>query len=52
MDQFRQFQEGKEIDVRRSVERQRSPDEGRFYGMMQSAEQYAFVYKVLRELVH
>ena len=38
------------IDIKRSVERQRSPDEGRCNSMMQATDQYHFCYRVLRLL--
>jgi len=38
------------IDIKRSVERQRSPHEGRSSNMMQSSDQYHFCYRTLRLL--
>ncbi len=50
LDQFHAFSTSGEIDIMRSVERQRSPTEGRCNSMMQSTDQYAFCYRVLRLL--
>ncbi len=50
LDQYKILRSSGQIDVKRSVERQRSPTEGRFNGMMQSTDQYAFCYRVLRLL--
>ncbi|MGC2595315.1 MAG: protein-tyrosine phosphatase family protein [Rhabdochlamydiaceae bacterium] len=47
LDQFRAAFSGEKIDIKRSVERQRSPLEGRCNSMMQSTDQYAFCYRVL-----
>jgi protein tyrosine phosphatase/predicted NAD-dependent protein-ADP-ribosyltransferase YbiA (DUF1768 family) len=38
------------IDIKRCVERQRSPEDGRCNSMMQSTDQYHFCYRVLRIL--
>jgi protein tyrosine phosphatase len=38
------------VDIKRSVERQRSPDEGRCNSMMQATDQYHFCYRTLREI--
>lgn len=38
------------IDIKRNVERQRSPDEGRCNSMMQARDQYHFCYRTLREI--
>ena len=51
LDQFKHLSTGT-VDVKRSVERQRSPTEGRCYSMMQSSDQYTFCYRVLRELAN
>ncbi|MBS0620804.1 MAG: DUF1768 domain-containing protein [Verrucomicrobia bacterium] len=39
-----------QVDVMDCVRRQRDPQEGRYYGMMQAPEQYLFSYQVLEEL--
>jgi protein tyrosine phosphatase len=49
IDQYGYLSSGK-IDVKRSVERQRSPIEGRCHSMMQSSDQYLFCYHTLRQL--
>jgi protein tyrosine phosphatase/predicted NAD-dependent protein-ADP-ribosyltransferase YbiA (DUF1768 family) len=46
LDQARYLSSGN-IDVKRSVERQRSPQEGRCHSMMQSPDQYLFCYRTL-----
>ncbi len=50
LDQYKIFRTSGQIDIKRSVERQRSPTEGRCHSMMQSSDQYAFCYRVLRLL--
>lgn len=50
-DQYRKWKDGKEIDIRKCVEEQRSPQTGRYYKMVQSPEQYAFCYSSLRHLI-
>jgi ribA/ribD-fused uncharacterized protein len=50
LDQYKILRASGQIDVKRSVERQRSPTEGRCHSMMQSSDQYAFCYRVLRLL--
>jgi protein tyrosine phosphatase/predicted NAD-dependent protein-ADP-ribosyltransferase YbiA (DUF1768 family) len=49
LEQYPHLATGK-IDIKNSVERQRSPNEGRCNSMMQSPNQYAFCYRVLRLL--
>ncbi len=49
IDQFEHLLTG-EIDIKRSVERQRSPTEGRCNSMIQSPDQYLFCYRTLRLL--
>lgn len=49
IDQYRAMKAGA-IDVKRCVERQRSPLDGRCHSMMQSPEQYAFCYRTLKVL--
>lgn len=39
-----------EVAIKRSVERQRSPEEGRCNSMMQARDQYHFCYRTLREV--
>ncbi len=50
LDQLHAFSTAGEIDIMRSVEQQRSPTEGRCNSMMQSTDQYAFCYRVMRLL--
>lgn len=50
IDQYRARKAGEAIDVKRCVERQRSPLEGRCHSMMQAPEQYAFCYRTLELL--
>lgn len=49
LDQYPLLKEGK-IDIKRSVERQRDPEEGRCNSMMQATDQYHFCYRTLRLL--
>lgn len=50
LDQFQRYHSEGTIDMKRNVERQRSPLEGRCHSMMQSTDQYHFCYRVLRIL--
>lgn len=49
LDELRALKEGKEPDVKSSVERLRNPSEGRYYKMVQSDQQYAFCYAAMQE---
>jgi ribA/ribD-fused uncharacterized protein len=49
LDQYPHLATGK-VDIKTSVERQRDPTQGRCNSMMQSTDQYAFCYRVLRIL--
>ncbi len=49
IDQFEYLPTGK-VDVKRCLQRQRSPEEGRCNSMMQSRDQYLFCYRTLRLL--
>jgi protein tyrosine phosphatase/predicted NAD-dependent protein-ADP-ribosyltransferase YbiA (DUF1768 family) len=49
LDQYPHLSTG-DIDIKGSVERQRSATEGRCHSMMQSTDQYAFCYRVLRQM--
>ena len=49
LDQVRYLSSGN-VNVKHSVERQRSPTEGRCHSMMQSPDQYLFCYRTLRVL--
>lgn len=49
LDQIRYLSSGN-VNIKHSVERQRSPTEGRCHSMMQSPEQYLFCYRTMRLL--
>ncbi len=49
--QYRLWKAGGEIDVRKSVEELRSPNQGRYHRMVQAHEQYQLCYETLRLLV-
>lgn len=50
-DQYRKWKDGEKINISKSVAEQRDPKEGRFYKMVQSHDQYAFIYSTLRHMI-
>ncbi len=51
-DQYRKWKNGIEIDIPKCVASQRDPEKGRYYKMVQSPEQYAFIYTTLRHIIY
>lgn len=50
-DQYKKWKRGIEIDIPKCVATQRDPEQGRYYKMVQSLEQYTFIYTTLRHLI-
>lgn len=51
-DQYRKWKNGQELNIREAIAEQRNPDQGRYYLMVQSPEQYAFCYSTLRYIIN